>query len=120
MAALNVNFENQVNLNLAIQQLQAELNARDTEMTAADVNDAEDTRKPHVTTGTSPCLSYANVIDAVPSFVESTTRAADIVATCHELHVVITNSESVNVMSAAPHSFEGHVAVVAVDQSAFI
>ena len=52
-AAININFENQVNQNIAILQLQAELDARDTEMTAAEMNDAEDTRKPHLTSGTS-------------------------------------------------------------------
>ena len=108
-AALDISFENQLNHNIVILLLQAELDARGTKMTDADMNDAEDTRKPHLTSDTSPSFSYAVVVGPVPSFAESATRGVDIVATCHEIDFVMIDSKSVNVMSVAPGSFGEHV-----------
>ena len=72
-ATLDVNFENHVDQTLAIQQLQNELDARDTELQDEldannyEMNDAEDTRKLHLSSGTSPSLPYAMVVGVVQS-----------------------------------------------------
>ena len=73
-AAININFENQVNQNIAILQLQAELDARDTEMTAAEMNDAEDTRKPHLTSGTSieELAKHGLIVRAIGNYTAAT------------------------------------------------
>ena len=101
---------------IAILPLQDELDTRDTEM-----NDAEDTRKPHSTSGTFTSLSYAMVVDDVPLCAESDVLPTIVVATFPEADVVITRStKSADVVLTAPHSFEDDDVHPAVANTAVI